>query len=52
MKRYEPQSRQANEPGDHPQMGERKGNWKVLVTTLTLAIIGVFAAGAWFGVFG
>jgi hypothetical protein len=52
MKRYEPQSPDANEPGDHPPMGERKGNWKVLIISTTLAVVGLFAAGAWFGAFG
>ena len=48
MKRYEPQSPQANEPGDHPQMGERKGNWKVLFASLGLVTLGLIGAGFWF----
>ncbi len=49
MKRYDPHSPDANEPGDHPQMGERKGLWKVLFAAVGLTIIGVFAVGIWFG---
>lgn len=52
MKQYEPQSREANEPGDHPPMGERKGNYKVLFTSLGLVILALFGAGIWFGAFG
>ena len=51
MKRYDPHSPQATEPGDHPQMGERKGHWKVLVAAWGLAALGVFGAGMYFGVF-
>lgn len=49
MKRYDPQDPEANEPGDHPQMAERKGLWKVLAVSLTLVIIGLGAAGLWMG---
>jgi hypothetical protein len=52
MKRYDPQSPEANKPGDHPPMGERKGNWKVLVIALTLAIVGMFSAAFWMGALG
>ena len=45
MKHYEPHSPKANEPGDHPVMGERKGNWKVLAAALTLTCLGLAAAG-------
>lgn len=46
MKRYEPQDPRANEPGDHPAMGERKGNWRVLAAALTLVLIGLAVAWA------
>lgn len=49
MEYHDPQSPKANQPGDHPQMGERKGNWKVLFATLALAILGVFGAAIYFG---
>ena len=52
MKRYDPQSPEANEPGDHPPMGERKGNWRVLAVSTVLVIVVLFAAGAWFGALG
>ena len=52
MKRYEPQSPEANEPGDHPPMGERKDNWKVLAAALTLSIVGMFSAAFWMGALG
>ena len=44
MKRYEPQDPRANEPGDHPRMAERKGNWRVLAVTLALVIVGLAVA--------
>lgn len=50
MKRYDPQSPRANEPGDHPPMGERKGNWKVLAAATVLTALGLAAAGLWFGI--
>lgn len=50
MKRYDPQSPEANEPGDHPVMGERKGNWKVLTAALTLTGLGLIAVALWFGI--
>lgn len=50
MKRYDPQSPAANEPGDHPQMGERKGVWKVLTAALVLSIIGLVIIALWFGI--
>ncbi|HET7410371.1 MAG TPA: hypothetical protein VFJ13_09240 [Paracoccaceae bacterium] len=47
MKRYDPQDPEANEPGDHPPMGERKGNWKVAVVSLVLVIVGFIAIWVW-----
>lgn len=43
MKRYEPHDPRANEPGDSPPMGERKGNWRVVIIGASLAV-GVMAA--------
>jgi len=48
MKRYDPQDPRANEPGDHPQMGERKGLWKVGSISLVLVIIALIVIGFWF----
>lgn len=47
MKWYRPQDPRANEPGDHPPMGERKGNWKVAVTSLGLVILAFIALWFW-----
>lgn len=51
MKRYDPQDPRANEPGDHPQMAERKGLWKVGTISLGLVIIAFIVIAFWYGVF-